>query len=1349
MNPTGWAARYAKQRCFHDEWRTATQYALVAGLFVLTIAAAVPAFRCLTSALSSQNSFKSVTGATLQDLALASGNDAATALLARWQRSPEVLKRALDFVRKDNAFIFAYVPFLLFLSSLTCALAYCWKPKTAVADRSSHLAWTHWGGVVAGIFLLAAADIGENYFLEKILTVTKIADLGWARLFSHAKFTMLAVIALGTLLALLIGLRRELRFWFAAPGAAGAAPCPPMTIDRFQDLIVKEQSGIARDRGEGIIAPVTQVETSGEPRVVEAKMECVGLALSGGGIRSATFNAGLLQGLHRFGILRHVDYLATVSGGGYIGGFWSRWLLESEKQREQKGMFPDQYAESMKNFSGNSRVFEAAEIRHLREFAKFLVPRTGIFDTETWGAIVAMLGSTVPAILAALSVIGLSLVLWLGLTFYMACPDPWARLFVIVALTAAVLIGMELWWRTMPTGDHDPKYQRRVELRTYAALVLIGLIASFASNDSTIWTYSFEEKTWNREIVRANYQTWWSLVGISAPSKAAQGKPLWLPDLYQPSIGWLIVAALFIAFRYRGTFSPSSLERRTALATDDRVAMRLLGLATFWAVLATFWHIGLNLRHFGDLSLYLGGAAIGSTGLFALLSNWMSHKLSRMQKGGGLLDSIKPFLPQILAYLAVGLAWAALANKLIELNQHDWLSWYLTAVALTLPILWILLVDPQEFGLHAVYRDRICRAYLGAAAPSARSAAENRNTDLRKDDDLPLADLLSRPLHLICCAANNVGGDHLSSLSRGARSAVLSRHGVAMGNHWLAQPNATLGSAVTASAAAANSNMGSLSMTLGPAVSFLMAALNLRLGLWVDNPERVRTPRHDRLLPGWRFFKEMAAWTDTDASDIHLSDGGHFDNLGLYELVRRHCRYIIASDCGADPQVAFDDFGNAARRIREDFGVEIDIDITPLKPGPDGFARQHAVVGTIDYGWFDKGTLIYIKASLTGDEPVDTGQYKSTKPDFPHESTGDQFYDEAQWESYRRLGVHTANKVFSFVEHIPVEESDWIGKVFRRAKLDWDPLPTGLHEQSLRMTERLARLEDQLKSEGDVPMLAEIFPELDHLRQRVTWSAADKSRYAWKEEIANLGCLLRIMTLMEDTVVSLALTEHWSHPLNVGWVNLFARWATAPTFRRWWPLLKPMYGPALREFLEDRYVVLRDTKTTSSDVTEVVSESDRVYGFAIDWWRTRHGAPSDLDRRRLFQYKAQFFGGPSNHTAEIQLALVSIDMDGTAASWTSDHLFVPLSLWGSPLASDFLSQLAKHLASLGIKNCTVRVKGPSQLENNLAKWEERQSFVDYYRRAGFRIERVDDYNETVADGEKRSGKLAVLTKSLG
>jgi hypothetical protein len=148
--------------------------------------------------------------------------------------------------------------------------------------------------------------------------------------------------------------------------------------------------------------------------------------------------------------------------------------------------------------------------------------------------------------------------------------------------------------------------------------------------------------------------------------------------------------------------------------------------------------------------------------------------------------------------------------------------------------------------------------------------------------------------------------------------------------------------------------------------------------------------------------------------DVHLSDGGHFENLGLYELVRRHCRFIIVSDCGADPEYKFDDLGAALRRIRTDFGVEIDIDISPLIPGPNGRATQHMAVGTIYYDQAsDLGILLLFKPNLLGEEPDDVQQYRRRNTAFPQEPTGDQFYDEAQWESYRRLGEHAARSPFA------------------------------------------------------------------------------------------------------------------------------------------------------------------------------------------------------------------------------------------------------------------------------------------------------------------------------------------------
>ena len=176
---------------------------------------------------------------------------------------------------------------------------------------------------------------------------------------------------------------------------------------------------------------------------------------------------------------------------------------------------------------------------------------------------------------------------------------------------------------------------------------------------------------------------------------------------------------------------------------------------------------------------------------------------------------------------------------------------------------------------------------------------------------------------------------------------------------------------------------------------------------------------------------------------MNLSDGGHFDNLGLYELVRRRCRYIIIGDGEQDGALTFGSLGGAIRKCRADFGVEIEIDPTPIRLKADGRSKTHCVVGTITYPEIDpraadddedqaagggpsdarlsrrtsraRGWILYLKSSLTGNEPADVIEYQSRNPDFPHQSTGDQFFSESQFESYRRLGLHVVREALEGV----------------------------------------------------------------------------------------------------------------------------------------------------------------------------------------------------------------------------------------------------------------------------------------------------------------------------------------------
>lgn len=158
---------------------------------------------------------------------------------------------------------------------------------------------------------------------------------------------------------------------------------------------------------------------------------------------------------------------------------------------------------------------------------------------------------------------------------------------------------------------------------------------------------------------------------------------------------------------------------------------------------------------------------------------------------------------------------------------------------------------------------------------------------------------------------------------------------------------------------------------------------------------------------------------------LSLSDGGHFENLGLYELVRRRLKFIIVCDGTADPGFRFTDLANALEKIRADFGALILFDdpgIEALVPTSKPHSKQRNTDGgpamrraergyltaKIRYANNDEGTLIYLTTTFFKCLSADLYGYRRTRPEFPDEPTSDQFFDESQFEAYRELGYQTA-----------------------------------------------------------------------------------------------------------------------------------------------------------------------------------------------------------------------------------------------------------------------------------------------------------------------------------------------------
>ena len=159
-----------------------------------------------------------------------------------------------------------------------------------------------------------------------------------------------------------------------------------------------------------------------------------------------------------------------------------------------------------------------------------------------------------------------------------------------------------------------------------------------------------------------------------------------------------------------------------------------------------------------------------------------------------------------------------------------------------------------------------------------------------------------------------------------------------------------------------------------------MTVFNVRLGWWMGNPKHEKCWTNHRPKSGLFYLLcELTGNTNDECGYVYLSDGGHFENLGIYELVRRHCRYILVSDASADAGVKLEDLGNAIEKCRTDFGVDIEIDTSQIRP-PAGSreSKWHCAVGRIRYELLQRpgqqpeseGMLVYLKASLTGGERV-------------------------------------------------------------------------------------------------------------------------------------------------------------------------------------------------------------------------------------------------------------------------------------------------------------------------------------------------------------------------------------------
>jgi len=352
-----------------------------------------------------------------------------------------------------------------------------------------------------------------------------------------------------------------------------------------------------------------------------------------------------------------------------------------------------------------------------------------------------------------------------------------------------------------------------------------------------------------------------------------------------------------------------------------------------------------------------------------------------------------------------------------------------------------LFVDLNEFSPHRYYRNRLCECYLAAPGVSQRGQVSHlirrllhgreKNETLRQSGvgvlrQLPLSKINesgAAPYHLINCAANLPASMEPNLRGRDCDFFTFSRHycgGPVCGyvsTNILEKldSNMDLGTAMAVSGAAASSNMGVKTLRH---FRFLMTMLNIRLGYWLRNP--IAGLRSAGNAPGpFYLLREMMGWMHEKTDYLNLSDGGHIENLALYEMLRRRCKYIVVVDGAMEPGMEGADLMLAQRYAEIDLGVRFEIDLADLALDASRRSRAYAVFGKIHYSARpngadadDLGWLIYFHLARTGGEPGYVLDYARQNPEFPHQTTGDQIYDEAQFEAYRRLGECAAESLF-------------------------------------------------------------------------------------------------------------------------------------------------------------------------------------------------------------------------------------------------------------------------------------------------------------------------------------------------
>jgi len=722
----------------------------------------------------------------------------------------------------------------------------------------------------------------------------------------------------------------------------------------------------------------------------------VGLAFSGGGIRSASFALGVLQLLLNQDLFRRIDYLATVSGGGYLGAAVSWWLnLAATDERVLAPDAPRPAAAPGSDSAGRRRYVAFRE-----QFgSKVKGARTlgGAQSRSPWGALnwlsyirqhgnylqppgvgyASLIATALRVCLYSLSVYGGALIGAFALLRWVESRwSAWSQDSFLVCSFSHVL------------GSVASALHMSPEPLIRAGLLLAALSAV-------------------------------ALIAISA---------LYGPATWLASESWVLSPKELYAARTR-------FRKYSGLI----LACALVGLL----VASVPWLYQLVVQRLPAWVASVSSLSVGAVGtVFQFLQG------RAQQQTSGWLAPLRLIVTAALVLYGLLLgAYAVAQTGLVE-------PWLLAALTLGLAGIFGLLVNTNYAGLSRLYRDRLMEAFL----PSLETVAANDWQPAAQADTQAVRDLKGhvtregelypvtasdcpRPLHLINCNLvlidspkdlyRNRGGDNfaISALWSGSNAT-----GWIPTGH-LGDGAVSLATAMAISGAAANPNTApnGTGITRNRLVSFLMSLFNVRLGYWMANPRltpgRAPSNKPNLWFPGFRQGL-LGRGLHEEAAFLELTDGGHYDNTGIYELVRRRTRLIILAQASCDPAFAMEDLASVIEKVRVDFSVFIEFRDTfypldALRPARNagGRAVRGFAIGKVRYPRgdptspeYDDGYIVYLQAVPIQAMPPDVASYWRRHPAFPNDTTADQFFTEDNLEAYRELGYAVASQFYRAVQ---------------------------------------------------------------------------------------------------------------------------------------------------------------------------------------------------------------------------------------------------------------------------------------------------------------------------------------------